>query len=352
MKNFFAVIFLFGFQSICAQFEFTGNANESFQNSTAYLIHVDDFNKSEILLTEKILQTSKIDSTSNFVFKGDFLKAKNSVYKIYLDRCNDNIDDSMHLLNQCEESISIIFIANNQDRIHFPLNNLDQMFCSLEYTSNHNVAIHKIDSIQDELLLGLHETKSDIQREIIYDNYFNELQHFSSSLNEPLAELYAFHLYSEDKSFSRDYYINDLNKSIYYSRLLNLLEEQYSESAYPIYFKAELLKDQYPLLKSENKNYQFIIYLLSSLLLFSILLNILIIRKNRSRLKINKRSPIDYKTALSPQEQKVIELIHEKLSNKEIAEKLFISLSTVKTHINNIYSKLSISSRKEIHHFF
>lgn len=35
-------------------------------------------------------------------------------------------------------------------------------------------------------------------------------------------------------------------------------------------------------------------------------------------------------------------------SNNEIAEQHFISLSTVKTHINNIYKKLNISSREEL----
>ena len=44
--------------------------------------------------------------------------------------------------------------------------------------------------------------------------------------------------------------------------------------------------------------------------------------------------------------------MHKGITNKEIAEQLFISLSTVKSHINTIYSKLSISSRKEIDQFF
>jgi ATP/maltotriose-dependent transcriptional regulator MalT len=43
-----------------------------------------------------------------------------------------------------------------------------------------------------------------------------------------------------------------------------------------------------------------------------------------------------------------LELMNQELSNKEIAEKLFVSLSTIKKYTNNIYSKLSISSRKEI----
>jgi LuxR family maltose regulon positive regulatory protein len=48
---------------------------------------------------------------------------------------------------------------------------------------------------------------------------------------------------------------------------------------------------------------------------------------------------------LSEREQEVIQLVAEGLSNQEIAERLVISLPTVKTHIGNIFNKLGVSSR-------
>lgn len=50
---------------------------------------------------------------------------------------------------------------------------------------------------------------------------------------------------------------------------------------------------------------------------------------------------------LSSREIEVLKAIIEGLSNKEIGEKLFISVSTVKTHIINIYSKLGVKNRVE-----
>ena len=52
--------------------------------------------------------------------------------------------------------------------------------------------------------------------------------------------------------------------------------------------------------------------------------------------------------SLSRQETTIKNLILNGKSNKEIAEELFISLSTVKTHITNIYQKLNISNRNEL----
>lgn len=48
---------------------------------------------------------------------------------------------------------------------------------------------------------------------------------------------------------------------------------------------------------------------------------------------------------ISDRELEVLQLIAAGLSNSEIAEKLFISLNTVKTHTKNINSKLSVNSR-------
>jgi LuxR family transcriptional regulator, maltose regulon positive regulatory protein len=51
--------------------------------------------------------------------------------------------------------------------------------------------------------------------------------------------------------------------------------------------------------------------------------------------------------ALSERELEVLRLVALGASNREIARKLFISLSTVKTHINNIYRKLEVRTRTQ-----
>lgn len=48
---------------------------------------------------------------------------------------------------------------------------------------------------------------------------------------------------------------------------------------------------------------------------------------------------------ISGRELEVLELLGKGLSNKEIANKLFISVNTVKTHLSHIYEKLDVSRR-------
>jgi two-component system, NarL family, response regulator DegU len=50
---------------------------------------------------------------------------------------------------------------------------------------------------------------------------------------------------------------------------------------------------------------------------------------------------------LSPREMEVMELISKSMTNEEIADKLFISPKTVKTHLRNIFEKSGIRNRVE-----
>jgi two-component system, NarL family, response regulator LiaR len=58
-------------------------------------------------------------------------------------------------------------------------------------------------------------------------------------------------------------------------------------------------------------------------------------------------SPVDARAGLTRREQEVLALMADGLTNSEIAERLVVSLSTVKTHVSSVIAKLGASTRTE-----
>lgn len=50
---------------------------------------------------------------------------------------------------------------------------------------------------------------------------------------------------------------------------------------------------------------------------------------------------------ISEREMEVLKLIAEGLSNQEIADRLFVSLNTIKTHTSNLFLKLEVNRRTQ-----
>jgi DNA-binding CsgD family transcriptional regulator len=52
-------------------------------------------------------------------------------------------------------------------------------------------------------------------------------------------------------------------------------------------------------------------------------------------------------SGLSKREAEILLLIHDGLSNQQIADKLFLSENTIKKHVSNIFQKLGVERRTE-----
>ena len=67
-------------------------------------------------------------------------------------------------------------------------------------------------------------------------------------------------------------------------------------------------------------------------------------RFGKTIVKPQKKEPAE---VLSDREMEVLKLVTEGLSNKDIADKLSLSIRTVQGHLGNIFNKLMVSSRTE-----
>jgi DNA-binding NarL/FixJ family response regulator len=62
----------------------------------------------------------------------------------------------------------------------------------------------------------------------------------------------------------------------------------------------------------------------------------------------NQRKPIDIADPITERELEVLEAISGGLSNAEVAEKLFVSVSTVKTHVASLLAKTNCRDRVQL----
>lgn len=62
---------------------------------------------------------------------------------------------------------------------------------------------------------------------------------------------------------------------------------------------------------------------------------------------LNRQEPSIIQTDLSPREIEVLHLIAQGFSNQEIADRLFVSLNTVKSHSSNVFVKLDVKRRTQ-----
>lgn len=68
----------------------------------------------------------------------------------------------------------------------------------------------------------------------------------------------------------------------------------------------------------------------------------------RARLRIERQAQEDLRLeSLSGQERRILELLSEGLTNREIAAVMFLAEKTVKNYISNVLAKLGFSRRTE-----
>ena len=344
LRKFFLIIILLSSSIGLSQYNFKGQIAEQKSGKTIYLSIIEDYRKFGRISMNQILKKTTTDSLGYFSFNGNNLINENRIYRIHVDDCPESSSSSEHFFGSCEYSKSILFIANNTDTITFPTSFNNEALCEITSTNSKSSTFLDIDVLKEQMAFDFNDFRSDANRKLNSKKWFSTLQDFGEKLDEPLAELYIFNFLSDKRNETYSYYLKDIGNTDYYIKLGERLNAKYPKAPFTNLYLNEIAIDQ-QIADSNEPTSQLWTWLQPLLLTLSIALNINFLIRNKQNVKNADNEALE---KLTEQEQNIVQQILENKTNKEIASSMFISVSTVKTHINNIYRKLQVASRDEI----
>lgn len=331
-----------------AQYSFSGQISPNADNKKVYLSIIENYRKSSRVYADQVLLETNADAEGNFIFEGNNLSSKNNMYRIHTDDCNEDNKGGSHFFRNCASSRSILFLAKKGDTILFPLLQNNQSFCDITSNNPKSGILLIIDELKEEMILDFMEYQSDASITLNLKKWFRKLQDFSMKTKEPLAELYVYDFLSDRKNETYTFFLKDLNTNEYYTELEKRLISAYPNRKFTSQYIQERKADtgiqlaSFGRLKGTHFNY---LWYGGGLFLICIIGYYGLQLKKR---KIGKKALKN----LTPQELTILDAIKKDKTNKEIANELFISHSTVKTHINNIYKKLGANTRSDLKDMF
>lgn len=338
IKNLLFYILFFTVANCYGQYSITGQIDAE-QSKIVYLSLLG-FNEETMITNEQILFATKTDSNGNFKFEGQLLSEKNKLYRIH---SNIREIDGLQLIRDSIRNNYRNFIFSNTDTVNFYSDN-SNWFSRMENSNPADLEWHKlkrfIHSFSNDFPVRNKEAREQSSNDLSL-----KLKRFSNdSLSHPLVKLLAFNdIKSDGFNIENDYKENPE----FYRELREELKEYYSGASYYLQFQDELSKTDYLVVQQKYEFHKRLNYILGLLVLVLILFSVFLFQK-RDKSQSGEIQNGTEAVSLTSQEQKIARLIISEKSNKEIANELFISLSTVKTHIRNLYAKLNVNSRNEL----
>lgn len=335
-------IFLIGFFFLVSgytafgQYSISGHLDTPTKNKRVYLSLLR-YDEQNTIATEQILMSTLTDSLGYFSFEGKLLSEKHALYRIH-SRVDEN-EGALQMANHEELKNLHNFVFSNQDTIVFEKNS--------KYWFSSNTNTNPVDKEWQEY----YNYASQLKMELLSVSEFKQKKEPNTQL---LSELKAYAINKEVHPLVTLILLSDVEYSVikedlktnpgFYEELQERLNSYYDNTGYAQQFK-ELINT---LTRAETLQklgfYQRMTYILGAV---SLILGISVIFL-LVQLKRRKRSDLPQENInLTQQEERIAELIALDKTNKEIATELFISVSTVKTHIRNIYAKLEVGNRQE-----
>ncbi len=291
-----------------------------------------------------IINKSAIDDEGNFLLTGDDLPGENLFYRLYVTR---NEDSAVEFYPTSDKNF-VHLLLHNKSEITLESRDLTSIFGELQLTgSPESIQIWFFEKELGQKKVDLANQLSRTKRELAVKSLSRYIKTFVRSTDNSLVALFAiYHIEDKEADF--------LDDSDFYLDFHERFQRQFPQSSYLINYNEllnRLVRFRNTVCRipdSEFKTRNWIIAIegmIIALLLAVIIWLMLKVRKLKQKQALSiLPSLID---TLTQTEKDVLELLVNGLTNKEIAVEKHVELSTVKTHLNNIYKKLGVLNRNE-----
>jgi DNA-binding CsgD family transcriptional regulator len=341
LKALLFLLFILHFNFAQADYVIKGNVNLGMMwKPKIYMAAIDKLDDYYKTSADLIIKTADIDENGNFILSGSNLPNEKRFYRLYLIKEVNSEFDACHYFEGEDHNFVHVILDNNSNIEIEPFLNTLAPFGEYNITGNKENQLMR--TLADIVFPSFYfyKIKFPNEREFEEVEFQRNLKHFADTCSNPLVALAAVNNTDIEHFF-------DDNKTFYFD-FLNRLKNELPKSAYTQNFEKKLnyLAGYQP---SDNSGFK-ILSLCLLLALFGAAYYIWTLRAKLAVLKnqsVKPSIPAKVTPALTKKEEEILEFIKAGKSNKEIASELFIELSTVKTHINKIYSKLGISNRNQ-----
>lgn len=306
-----------------------------------YLAAIDNIENISGISNRLIIAQSEVDSTGRFEIKGDFLPTDKRFYRLYF---TPEKDINAYISVGANENF-VLLVLNNASVVHVTCLDICNNYPRFETNGtpeSHSLATLK-EWEREFYRFNNDDSTSDEKRALLRNKLLKNYREFADSSSILLSTLVATVLLKEEGYAA--------NKK-FFEAFLPRLKKELPQSPYPEQFDKLLRKAQFNENGKQPPTSSYMVWFIATLfvLLISIGINIYLYLKLRQ--PISNQLPIeneaDIVSILTIKEKQILLLVDDGLSNKEIAEKLNIELSTVKSHVSRIYQKTNIQNRSQV----
>ncbi len=341
-KGLSLVIVLFSISVVFANYKISGkiNFNEDWQPQI-FLASVEKIDDYYSAFPDLIIDATDILEDGSFVLTGNNLPKEKKFYRLYLIKSNNTEFDACLYVD-----------GGDHNFIHLVLDNNSHVEISVDSTLSPPFAGYQIAGDLDNKMMAslskivfpsfyFSQIKFPGELRLSKEKLNNDLITFSDTCQHIMPSLAAV----INTDFDNFYIANQG----FYNSFKDRLELALPNNSY--------LSDYKKKLEYHNPNEPTNIDIKNILILLffgmSVILGMKVVKLKNLVFQLEQlnQSKVKKLDGLTQKEKEIFKLIKAQKSNKEIASMLFIELSTVKTHINNLYAKMGFKNRKEAANF-